>query len=66
MQSEWAARLRAVPEDFRAALSGADDRALRHRPAPGEWSAVEVVGHIVDKMDAWRERVERIAGEERP
>lgn len=66
MQSEWAAHLRAIPDDFRAALSSADDRALRHRPASGEWSAVEVVGHLVDKMDAWRERVVRIAGEERP
>lgn len=65
-QTQWAARLRAVPDAFRAALAGADDRALRHRPAPTEWSAIEVVGHIVDKMGLWRERVERIAGAERP
>jgi hypothetical protein len=59
-------RLRAVSDTFRAALAGADGGALRHRPAPTEWSAIEVVGHIVDKMGLWRERVERIGAEERP
>jgi hypothetical protein len=66
MQSEWAARLRAVPGDFRTAIAGVDDHTLRHRPAAGEWSAIEVVGHLVDKMGLWRERVERIASEEWP
>lgn len=65
-QHALAERLRAVPADFRAAVIALDDGALRHRPAAGEWSAVEVLGHIFDKMEQWGIRVERIASEERP
>lgn len=62
----WAAELRAIPGMFRQALRLGDERALRHHPAVGEWSAVEVLGHMLDKMAHWSERVERIASEERP
>jgi uncharacterized damage-inducible protein DinB len=65
-QAALAERLRAVPADFRAAVTSLDDGALRRRPAAGEWSAVEVLGHIIDKMEAWATRVERIAAEDRP
>jgi len=56
----------SVPSKVTAATSGADDQALRRRPEPGEWSALEVVGHLVDKMRIWRARVQAIAVEERP
>ncbi|HJP65268.1 MAG TPA: DinB family protein [Actinomycetota bacterium] len=36
-----------LPVRVRAVVAGAGDR-LRVRPAEGEWSAVEVIGHIVD------------------
>jgi uncharacterized damage-inducible protein DinB len=65
-QQTLAGRLRAVPAEFRAAVVSLDDRALRQRPAEGEWSAIEVLGHIIDKMDAWTNRVERIASEDHP
>ena len=65
-QHALAERLRAVPTDFRAATITLDDGALRHRPAAGEWSAIEVLGHIIDKMEAWATRVERIAVEDHP
>lgn len=65
-QHALAERLRAVPADFRAAVITLDDGALRHRPAGGGWSAIEVLGHIIDKMEAWAIRVERIAAEDRP
>ena len=42
------------------------EHAIRHRPAAGEWSAVEVVGHMIDKMQIWTSRVERLMVEERP
>ena len=64
-QEQWAAQIRAIPATFRVALLN-DDRAIRHRPAAGEWSAVEVVGHMIDKMQNWTSRVERIWAEERP
>jgi hypothetical protein len=65
-QEQWAAKIREIPTVFRRALLLSDDHAIRHRPAVGEWSAVEVVGHIIDKMQIWTNRVERILVEERP
>jgi hypothetical protein len=65
-QIQWAAQLREVPITFREALRVADERAIRYRPAVGEWSAIEVLGHMIDKMFHWSNRVERIATEERP
>jgi hypothetical protein len=64
-QARWAAQLREVPLTFRRALS-TDERILRHRPAPLEWSAIEVPGHMIDKMTWWSLRVQRIWQEDRP
>ena len=64
-QEQWAAQLREVPTTFRMALLN-DDHAIRHRPAAGEWSAIEVVGHMIDKMQIWTSRVERLMVEEQP
>lgn len=66
IQEDWATQLRQIPTTFRNALLLHDDRAIRHRPAPGEWSAIEVVGHMIDKMQNWSRRTERILTEERP
>lgn len=64
-QEHWAAQIREIPALFRMALLR-DDHAIRHRPAAGEWSAIEVVGHMIDKMGIWIGRVERLLAEERP
>jgi hypothetical protein len=64
-QEQWAARIREIPTIFRTTLLS-DDRAIRHRPLEGEWSPIEVVGHMIDKMQIWASRVERIQFEERP
>jgi hypothetical protein len=64
-QEQWAVQIREVPATFRMALLR-DEHAIRHRPAAGEWSAVEVVGHMIDKMQIWTGRVERLMVEERP
>jgi DinB family protein len=61
-----AERFRAVPSRVESVLNGVDDDTLRRRPAVGEWSAIEVVGHLVDKMEFWSERVERIFRENQP
>jgi len=66
IQEDWANQLREIPTTFRKALLLHDDRAIRHRPAPGEWSAIEVLGHMIDKMQNWSRRTERILTEERP
>lgn len=65
-QEQWAIRFRKVPITFYQALRTTDDQAIRRRPAPGEWSAIEVLGHMIDKMFHWSNRVERILLEERP
>ena len=64
-QEQWAAQIREIPAVFRMALLS-DENAIRHRPAAGEWSAIEVVGHMIDKMWIWTGRVERLLVEERP
>lgn len=64
-QEQWAAQIREIPAVFRMALIS-DEQAIRHRPAAGEWSAIEVVGHMIDKMWIWTGRVERLLAEERP
>jgi len=65
-QEQWAAQIREIPTVFRLALLPGDDDIIRHHPAESEWSAVEVVGHMIDKMQIWASRVERILVEERP
>ena len=64
-QEQWATQTPEIPTVFRRALLR-DDDAIRHRPAAGEWSAIEVVGHMIDKMRIWTSRVERLMGEQRP
>ncbi len=64
-QEQWATQTPEIPAVFRRALLR-DDDAIRHRPAAGEWSAVEVVGHMIDTMQIWTSRVERLMVEERP
>lgn len=65
-QEQWATQIGEIPTIFREALLFNNDNAIRHRPAEGEWSAVEVVGHIIDKMHIWASRVERNLEEDRP
>src|SRR5260221_14724003 len=64
-QEQWAAQIREIPAVFRMALLR-DDHAMRQRPAAGEWSAIEVVGHMIDTMGIWTSRVEHLMAEERP
>jgi hypothetical protein len=64
-QEQWSAQIREIPTVFRKALLS-DDQVIRLRPAAGEWSAIEVVGHMIDKMWIWTGRVERLMAEERP
>jgi hypothetical protein len=64
-QEQWAVQMREIPAVFRRALLS-DDHAIRHRPAAGAWSAIEVVGHMIDKMQIWFSRAELLMVEERP
>ena len=65
-QVQCASQLRQISITFCQILRAEDERVIRHRPALGEWSAIEVLGHMIDKMALWSHRVERIVQEERP
>ncbi len=58
--------LRSNPTSVRALLRDLDDAAVRARPAPGEWSIVEVVAHLADTEQRTIERVRRMIHEDRP
>jgi DinB superfamily len=43
-----------------------EEEGLRWRPASGEWSAIEIVGHLIDKMQIWHSRVLAMANANTP
>lgn len=58
--------LRAVPVVVRALVRDQDDAALRDRPAPGEWAAIEVIAHMADTDGRALERIRRMRDEDEP
>ncbi|HEY8549000.1 MAG TPA: DinB family protein [Vicinamibacterales bacterium] len=48
------------------ALEGADDEALDRRPAPGKWSAREIVHHLADSETTSAIRLRRLLAEDNP
>ena len=59
--------LRDAPEAFAMLFGPESEETLHHRPAEGEWSAVEIVCHVAD-LDAFNrtERFNAILMEENP
>jgi uncharacterized damage-inducible protein DinB len=54
--------LRETPTWLEVMTAGLDDAAWRRRPAAGQWSALEVVCHLVDiETDVYGLRVRRLA-----
>ena len=49
---EVSSQLRRIPEQVRTLTHSAPDAALRRRPDPSTWSAIEYLGHLRDLM-AW-------------
>ena len=49
------------PDELRALLSAVTDEQANARPAPGEWSIKEVLGHICDTERVFAYRAVRIA-----
>jgi hypothetical protein len=54
------------PSRLRAALSTVSTQALKWRPAPGEWSAHEVVCHCADSETNAYARIRYLAAEPEP
>jgi len=58
--------LAAFPEQLKRQLQGLDDAALRFRPAPHEWSIMELVGHIIDVGALWPGRTRQMLATDNP
>ena len=61
-----ATALTALPTDIEALVRSAADAALRTRPAPTTWSALEYLGHLRDLMAFHRYVIERALAEDAP
>jgi uncharacterized damage-inducible protein DinB len=57
---------RSTPVTLRALVRQVDDELTRQRPAPGEWSIIEVVTHLADAEEMVVKRVERMLTEDDP
>lgn len=53
-------------DQVKAALAGASDAELDARPAPGKWTAREIVHHLADSEMTAAVRLRRLLAEERP
>ncbi len=58
--------LAAFPEQLKLQLQGLGDAALRFRPAPDEWSIMEIVGHIIDVGTLWPGRTRQMLATDNP
>jgi hypothetical protein len=58
--------LTAAPERITAFTTGLPAKALRTAPAPGEWSAVEVLAHMRSCADVWGGCIAEIIARDAP
>lgn len=58
--------LRALPGQIEALVRDLDEQALRRRPAPDQWSIVEVCAHLRDSLEIDGERIRRMLEENEP
>jgi hypothetical protein len=59
-------RLATQLDSLGLVLGGAHEDALRRRPAPGKWSALENLAHLARHHELFLERIERIVSEDAP
>jgi hypothetical protein len=59
-------RYRAGYDEVAAALRGATDEELDRRPAPGKWTAREIVHHLADSEMTSAIRLRRLIAEDAP
>ena len=58
--------VRATGRDLVSLVSGVNDDHLERRPAEGEWSARDVIGHLADAELAYSMRLRLIVAQDRP
>lgn len=59
-------RLRTTGRDLMSLVSSAEPANLRREPAPDEWSAATVVGHLADAELVYSVRLRLVVAEDRP
>lgn len=59
-------QLAAFPNQLRQRLQGLAEAALRFKPAPTEWSIVEMIGHYSDVDVQWAGRIRQMLAAEQP
>ncbi len=63
---EQLAQLQAFPAKLRQQVAGLNEAIYRFRPAEGEWSVIEVVGHLIDIDILMRARIGKIMAANNP
>lgn len=58
--------LAAFPAALRQQVAGLSDEQLRYRPAAGEWSIVEIIGHLIDVEALYVRRIGQMISAENP
>ena len=58
--------LAAFPEQLKRQVQSLGDAALRFRPALGEWSIVEIVGHLIDIEALYSARIRQMLATDNP
>ena len=58
--------LRQTPSKLRVIIEGRADEVLSRPEAPGRWSAVEIIQHLVDSEVAWAWRFRLVLSQDRP
>ena len=54
---ELTEELRKAQQEVAASLAGATERELHTAPEPGEWTASEVVAHVIEMQAMWMEKI---------
>ncbi len=58
--------LKKLPDHLEQELAGVSDAARRFRPAEGQWSINETVGHLRDMVEVWHMRLYQVWSQNDP
>lgn len=59
-------RLNEILDQVPRRLSAIEEQELRHRPGPGRWSKLEIIGHLIDSAANNHHRLIRARTEDNP
>jgi len=54
------------PKQIAAAVSGLPERILRYKPAPDQWSILEILGHLADVEIVYAYRFRQMLADKKP